>query len=269
VDQRKVTGANLEHTIESKILSKDMSNTIGVQFRQDDIKQVGLFRIANRVRNIAIGEGGTLSSGSVKDKSYSIFARNTTEWTPLFRTFTGVRGDYFDFDVCSTLPENSGRSKSYLWSPKFSAIFQPWNKTEFCQNIGPGFHSNNARGTTNTVNPFARLPVDRVDPLVRTRGSEIGVHTEGSNWKSAFALWRLDVDSELLFVGDVGTTEASRPSRREGIEFANYFTPMEGVIVVADIAIYVQQREVRREHAGGSESGLQNSTNTCAPVPMY
>jgi hypothetical protein len=125
VDRRKVTGANLEHTIESKILSKDMSNTIGVHFRQDDIKQVGLFRTANRVRNTAIGEGGTLSSGSVKDRSYSIFARNTTEWTPSFRTVTGVRGGYFDFDVCSTLPENSGRSKSYLWSPKYSAIFRP------------------------------------------------------------------------------------------------------------------------------------------------
>jgi outer membrane receptor protein involved in Fe transport len=56
------------------------------------------------------------------------------------------------------------------------------------------------------------------------------------NLQTALALWRLDLDSELLFVGDAGTTEASRPSRRQGVELANYFTPLRGLIVDADLA---------------------------------
>jgi outer membrane receptor protein involved in Fe transport len=36
------------------------------------------------------------------------------------------------------------------------------------------------------------------------------------------ALWYLGFDSELLFIGDAGITEASRPSRRVGVEWTNY-----------------------------------------------
>ena len=35
----------------------------------------------------------------------------------------------------------------------------------------------------------------------------------------------LDFDSELLFVGDAGTTEASRPSRRIGVEWTSSWRP--------------------------------------------
>ena len=55
-------------------------------------------------------------------------------------------------------------------------------------------------------------------------------------WETALALWRLDLDSELLFVGDAGTTEASRPSRRTGIEWTHYWRPISGLIVDVDLA---------------------------------
>lgn len=54
--------------------------------------------------------------------------------------------------------------------------------------------------------------------------------------QSALTLWRLDIDSELLFIGDAGNTEASRPSRRTGVEFSTYWTPLEGVILDVDLA---------------------------------
>ena len=40
--------------------------------------------------------------------------------------------------------------------------------------------------------------------------------------QSTVALWYLGFDSELLFLGDSGITEASRPSRRYGLEWVNY-----------------------------------------------
>ena len=36
--------------------------------------------------------------------------------------------------------------------------------------------------------------------------------------------WTLGLDSELVFVGDAGTTDAGRPSRRQGIEWTTYYS---------------------------------------------
>jgi outer membrane receptor protein involved in Fe transport len=46
----------------------------------------------------------------------------------------------------------------------------------------------------------------------------------------------LNLDSELLFVGDAGTTQASRPSHRYGIEWTNYYSPRRWVTFDADLA---------------------------------
>ena len=50
------------------------------------------------------------------------------------------------------------------------------------------------------------------------------------------ALWRLALDSELVFVGDAGTTAASRPSRRQGIEWSNFVQLRRWLTLDADLA---------------------------------
>ena len=80
-------------------------------------------------------------------------------------------------------------------------------------------------------------PIKRADPLVRTYGAEAGVRT---TWlpglHSTLSFWWLDIDSELLFVGDAGATEASRPSRRYGVEWANYYNLTRHLTLDADFS---------------------------------
>jgi outer membrane receptor protein involved in Fe transport len=86
-----------------------------------------------------------------------------------------------------------------------------------------GFHSNDARGATIRVDPASGLPARRVTPLVRARGAEIGLRSVSfKGVQTTLAIWTLGLDSELVFVGDAGTTEAGRPSRRYGVEWTNY-----------------------------------------------
>jgi outer membrane receptor protein involved in Fe transport len=54
--------------------------------------------------------------------------------------------------------------------------------------------------------------------------------------QSSLALWKLDFDSELVYVGDAGATEASAASRRRGVEFNNRWTPGRHVLIDADLA---------------------------------
>ncbi len=92
-----------------------------------------------------------------------------------------------------------------------------------------GFHSNDGRGVT--------APSDPADPLVRTYGTEVGVRsTLVPGLQSTLSAWWLDIDSELVFVGDAGETDASRPSRRYGVEFANYYTPVPWMTLDADFS---------------------------------
>jgi outer membrane receptor for Fe3+-dicitrate len=141
-------------------------------------------------------------------------------------------------DVASDNPANSGKSSDRMVSPKLSLVFGPWARTEYYLNYGSGFHSNDARGTTITVDPASGAPADRVPLLVRTTGYEAGVRYEMlRGLQSSFSLFRLDFDSELLFVGDAGTTEPSRPSRRTGFEWSNLYTPNSWLEIDADIAL--------------------------------
>ena len=63
----------------------------------------------------------------------------------------GLRGDFYRARVESDLSANSGRASAHLVNPKLNLIFGPWRDTEYFVNLGGGFHSNDARGTTITT----------------------------------------------------------------------------------------------------------------------
>lgn len=111
-----------------------------------------------------------------------------------------------------------------MLSPKLSLALGPWKLTELYINAGYGFHSNDARGATIRVDPVTGKPAQRVQPLVRARGADVGFRTTViPGLQSTVSLFHLELESELVFVGDGGSTEASRPSRRRGVEWTNFF----------------------------------------------
>ncbi len=205
-DDRHIYGANWQWQQPLALGSLRNDLTAGVQVRYDDIGKVGLYHTQARERL------STVREDAVTQGSYSGFASLDTTWTDWARTTIGVRADYFDFDVDASLAANSGSASDSIASPKFALVLGPWAQTDFFVDIGRGFHSNDARGTTISVDPSdGTTPVDRVDPLVSALGTDLGVRTAiVPNAQLSLSLWELKLDSELLFVGDAGTTEASR-----------------------------------------------------------
>ncbi|MCR5883448.1 TonB-dependent receptor [Rhizobacter sp. J219] len=133
------------------------------------------------------------------------------------------------FSVDNQLAPGSARDGDQQLSPKFSLIAGPWAKTEFFFNAGRGFHSNDARGATAAVDP--------APGLAASRGMEIGARTEWlPGLQSSLALWKLDFDSELVYIGDAGNTEAARPSKRHGVEWNNRWAPNKWLLLDADLA---------------------------------
>ena len=219
-EKRLTLGAQASRSWPGSLAGHAMLNTLGVQLRRDRVDPVALYSTAARARLSATRED------RVSVASAAPYFSNTLEWTSWLRSVAALRADFYRFEVASDRPENSGSKSDSVVSPKLSAIFGPWAKTEYFLNWGRGFHSNDARGTTITVDPKTGDPAERVSPLVRTTGYEAGVRSEiVPKVTTSLALWELKQDSELLFVGDAGTTEASRPSRRTGIEWLVQWLP--------------------------------------------
>jgi outer membrane receptor protein involved in Fe transport len=192
---------------------------------------VGLYKTRSRQR-LSISR-----EDEVGQRSTSVYGQTSLQLFPKLRSIFGLRADLYNFDVTSNISANSGEESDSLISPKLSLILGPWKETEYYFNFGSGFHSNDARGSTITIDPVTGEPANRVDPLVRAKGYEFGVRTATfRRYQSTVSFWRLDIDSELLFVGDAGITEATRPSKRYGFEWSNYYRPVRWLIVDADFA---------------------------------
>jgi outer membrane receptor protein involved in Fe transport len=231
-DDRRVYGGQLTWARPLDLMGLSHELDLGLELRRDDIGTVGLYKTVARTRI------DTTREDDVTQSSYSAYSSLKTHWSERVRTEVGLRAELFDFEVRSSLAANSGSADDSIVSPKFSLILGPWNETEFFVNVGKGFHSNDARGTTIRVDPTDGVtPVDRVDPLVDALGADVGVRTAVlPNVQLTASLWTLKLDSELLFVGDAGITEASRESERRGIEAGAIWNPVSWLILDADLA---------------------------------
>ena len=227
VDDRIMYGGQVSYSRTTHLGGYAMKNRWGLELRIDDIDEVSLFRTRARQRL------GVTRSDRVTETSLGAYWENRVTWGPRWRHVLGARYDQYEFDVDDQaglnandvdLSGNSGSATDGLPSVKGSLIYTFGNEWEAYVSAGQGFHSNDARGTVITVDPSDGSRVDAVDPLVRSLGYEVGARGFMSDRINiSLAVWSLELDSELLFVGDAGNTEASRGSRRKGLEVTAYY----------------------------------------------
>ncbi len=228
VDKRWIYGGSASYQLKPQTLfDLPMQNRLGTELRYDDIDEVALYKTQDRQHL------GTVRHDAVQELSLGVFWENQLQWTENLKTIVGVRHDFYDFDVDNragtningiNLDTNNGSEQDNLTSLKASVIYTLNKNWETYASIGEGFHSNDARGSTIKVDPADGSSINAVDPLVSSLGYEVGLRGFFSDrLNTSLALWYLELDSELLFVGDAGNTEASRKSERQGVEFTAYY----------------------------------------------
>jgi len=229
-DSRTVLGLTPSWIFAGRWSGRPTIHKFGLDARRDNI-DVALYDTAQR-QQLA-----TVRSDKVAQTGLGLYYENTLQWSDTFRSVAGLRETFYRARVDSDLAANSGSTSERMSLPKLSLIFGPYGRTEYFLNYGQGFHSNDARGTTITVDPATGNPATTVPALVRTKGEEIGLRTEAiPKLQSSISLWRLTLASELVFVGDAGTTESSRPSLRRGFEWSNRYIPRPSLIVDLDLS---------------------------------
>jgi Carboxypeptidase regulatory-like domain/TonB dependent receptor/TonB-dependent Receptor Plug Domain len=282
-DRRWVAGLDAHLTIFSQWFGHKVKNTFGFQVRNDWVhnglyrtegrqRTEKLDIVACYTNPIPLCDpDGTINGNypilpadtdlnKFSDTMIGFYAENKIQWAEKLRSVLAFRGDEVIYSVTSLTPPyvatelpgapvvnfaaaNSGTATKFLPSPKGTLIVGPWSKTEFYVQGGFSFHSNDARGATQRIEPISPdnpfpTPSTPIPPLVQTKGAEVGVRTSAvSHLQSTLSLWYLYSHSELQQDGDTGATVASAsPSNRYGIEWANYYTPTEHLVFDLDMA---------------------------------
>lgn len=232
-DSRVLYGGRLRYNRLWNLGSIPTQTTIGFETRNDDA-DVGLFRQQQRQRLAAT------TKVNIEERSFSGYLQQEFFLREWLRFQVGLRGDFFLFDVNDRLPARAtdairirGNTTDGIVNPKASLILTPflhnpfWREMEVFLNFGMGYHSNDARDAVQAGGK----------PLTRSTGGELGVRTR--LWESldlSAALWTLDLDSELVFVGDEGTTEASGPTRRWGVDFEARYSILSWLLADFDLS---------------------------------
>ncbi len=209
-DQRSVIGLAATRTSASTVFGLPGLMASGAGTRADFI-DLGLFHQRGRVPL------QTRVSDRISQQSAYAWVRQDVQLSARVRLQFGLRGDVFRFGVNDRLvgqptdiPYVSGVRWHALASPKANVAVQVSEQSTVFGNIGYGFHSNDARDVV-VASPDAIV-------IPRALGAEVGVRHYWTGGTLATALWGTDLQSELVYNGDEGTTEPSGRTRRYGLD---------------------------------------------------
>ena len=245
-EHRNLEGGGLVRGWHHGLFGFQSTTEVGLQIRNDNIK-VGLFNTEDR----QIFQ--TVSNDFVNETEVGLYVQNITSWSPWFRSVVGVREDRITMSATSySTPQDTGNASGSRYSPKASLIFGPWYKTELFLDTGKGFHSNDARGVIDRVDPTTGGAAFPVPALVASFGKEIGARTEIiPGLQSSLALWSLNSDSELVYDADsaIGSTSPNAASKRYGVEWNNHL--IEGSHLLFDLDLAWTHARYAEENQNG------------------
>ena len=257
LDSRVLFGGRAHYHRVWTLGSLPLESTFGFETRNDNA-DVGLFRQQRRQRFVTTQKAEIWENAFSGYTQHELFVR---EW---LRFIVGLRGDVFVFDVDD---RSQHEATDGIVSPKASLIVSPfinpaslWHQTDLFLNFGMGYHSNDAR--------------DAVQPggsgLARSTGAEIGARTRLYNRvELASSLWWLDLGSELVFVGDEGTTEQRGPTRRWGVDFEIRAEVLPWLLLDYDLTYSAPRFRITGEAIPLAPTLLMNGGLTAYPIENF
>ncbi|WP_211452659.1 TonB-dependent receptor [Collimonas antrihumi] len=259
-ESRNILGAQAVKGWTHGLLGHDSTTELGLQLRHDNI-DVSLQNTQARI------PFETVTDDKVSETMAGLYLQNTTIWSDWLRTLAGARVDRVAMNMTSySLSQNSGSGSGSRVSPKLSIILGPWAKTEFFVNVGKGFHSNDARGVIDKIDPTTGAPSSAVPALVGSTGKEFGVRTEIiDGLQSSLALWSLNSDSEITYSADsaIGSTAPNGASKRHGIEWNNHWIVNRWLLLDADFA-WTHARYAKMNDNGTMGNMIPNAVSKVA-----
>jgi outer membrane receptor protein involved in Fe transport len=240
VDRRTFYGGKLSYRVVREVQGVRFDTTIGGEGRSDDI-HLELWHTAERKHLDARADD------NVHETLIAAYFKEEISPARWLRLDLGGRADLLSYAVEDAMGPGSGVGAGHQLSPKASLILTPIAtpkaQLDLYGNYGHGYHSNDVRGA------FAEHPVS---PLVRAAGKEVGSRARlWERWDLAVALWQLDLDSEIVWNGDDGTTAASGATTRRGVELESRYELTKWLAADLQLSFTRSQFSKDNENGGG------------------
>ncbi|PBQ30427.1 TonB-dependent receptor [Sphingobacteriaceae bacterium] len=218
---RSVYGYKTTYEQNSKLGSKNLKTLIGLGTRID----AGVISLTHSVKRTIID---TFSIGRLYQQNASAYIDETLELTPKLSVNAGVRFDYFDFKFTNLKYDSlSGRKQVPKVSPKLNLYYNLTSAVQLYVHGGIGFHSNDARSVVINATEHS-LPT----ALGYEAGSTFKI---GKSIVVNAALWGLDLQNELVYVGDEAVVEINGATRRLGADLSLRWQLTETLFLDGDI----------------------------------
>ena len=246
-DDRKVRGLWLHGDTSGWIAELPASFRWGVEGRFDDIDEVGLYGTNARVRT------HVRRRDRVDEASVGAYGELELGLRERLRGVLGLRADYYDWDVSAMRADQDTAGDDRLVSPKVSVAYEVADGLETYLSWGRGFHSNDVR-VLRAPGEAAAAGTSAPDVLAASEGAEIGLRFEPRpSFNATLIGFWLELDSELVYVGDAGVTEPSGASVRKGLELTAFWQPRDWLTLNAAYTASDAQLEGGEEIPGAVE----------------
>ena len=246
-DSRSVLGLDGRYVLKRRVGPFALRSLLGLQLRRDRIDNTLADAPARQI-------DGQRVDAAIDQSTLGLFAEQRASYHHYLRVTLGLRGDVMSFAVDDRLgagddATSTGEESSSRASPKAGLVVTPLSDPEWLAlffNLGYGFHSNDARG----VVPGSGPPVTAMTPAL---GYEVGARARLLDRLSLTGVaFLLDLDSELIWVGDEGNTEAGARTRRMGLEAELELEALRWLDLVVDATLV----EARLRDAPGGEDAI-------------
>lgn len=206
-ENRLTYGTNNYYTRNNVISGLDGKFKAGINLRRDLVKDSRLFRSSNE-----FGELADISRGDIEESNLQFYVQENIKLSERLRLLAGLRYDYFLFSYNDKLSNSNTFEGEGQLSPKFQLAFDLNENLNLYAKYGLGYHSNDSRLISgNNSN----------NRLAQAQGLDFGTYWRPNEKVLVnMAVWYLDLEDELVYVGDEGIVEASGATRRMGLDFS-------------------------------------------------
>ena len=234
-EDRMVYGFNNRYYATGTLFGKELKSEAGTGLRLDRINNVTLAHTEKRVflSNMRLGD--------VKEANVFSYWRSTLAISEKITATAAIRFDYLNFNYQNHLVDTQANSVSKsIINPKLEVNYQASTKLKLYLRSGTGFHSNDARVV---------IEKSGEDILPRAYGIDLGAEIKiNSALFIHTALWRLDLDQEFVYVGDVGIVEPGGKTKREGFDLSARYQFNRWLFADVDL-------NISRPRAKGTDDG--------------